>query len=555
MTFGWAAMVVAPVASGAALIRQGWAPVFGERGTIAALTVDSLSRDPPLVGMPTSLGFEDGASLSHAGPLGFWLLAIPTQLLGEPGHGLIVGALAVALLSIASVAALMRRHGDVHLEALALVLVAAMVAGIGGGILADPFNPYLGVLPLLLCLVSTWGVLAGHHRQLWVLVLAGSLTAQVHLGYVLLVVSLVALASVSLAADIMRGAGPRRRRLTNRIIPIGVLLGLAAWTGPILDQLLGTGNLVRLWRSQFGDRPVAGIDHGVDVAVEMTSIPPRWLVGRATDGFLDDPSSVRVVFSLVSIVLVVALGIRTIRRRDRVTASLSVVSIVSIVAATLSTARLLEVYPGYFDSERLLFYRLFWWPVGMFFTLTLVWGSVRSVALTPIHGAGSGVSRDLAGRWTSVIAVVGVVLIAPLGYRSAPEGAEAIYEHDVVHAEAIAGLPGSPSSVALRFHPEGHPPPAPNHPAYTVSMGLVAQLRLRGIAVRFPADGEQRVAVRGYRAEHWASGDEPVVLLYRAGADARLDPPPGYRRISITGPAPDEPINPLSVESTVFVRS
>src|SRR5690606_4422853 len=108
----------------------------------AALTVDSLSLDPPLVGMPTALGVDESGPLSHAGPLGFWLLAGPAKLMGPPGEGLIVGALMVALLSIAAVAVMVRRRRDVRLEVLTLVLVTATVAALGGSVLTDPFNPY-----------------------------------------------------------------------------------------------------------------------------------------------------------------------------------------------------------------------------------------------------------------------------------------------------------------------------------------------------------------------------------------------------------------------------
>jgi hypothetical protein len=555
LALGWAAVGLVPLASGVSLIRHGWAPVFGERGTVAALTVDSIGLDPPLVGMPTSLGVEGGAPLSHPGPLGFWLLSIPTKLMGEPGHGLIVGTVAVAVLAIASLAALLRRRGDVRLEALALVLVAAMVASIGGAILADPFNPYLGILPLLGCLLAAWGVMSGHHRQLWVLVVAGSLAAQVHLGYVPLVATLVALVSVGIAADVVRSSGARRRRLTRRIIPVGVALGLIAWTGPIVDQLLGSRNLVRLWRSQSGDRPVAGVDHGLDLAVEFTSLPPRWLLGRAGDQVLADPSALRVALSIAAVALVVMLGIWAIRRRDRALASLSVVSVVSLVVATLSSARLVSLYSGYFDSRHLLLYRLFWWPVGMVFTLAVAWGTVRVVTLVRPPGMAAD-ARDHRARVRIVAGVVaGVALIASLGYRSPPGSFDPIYRHDVTHAEAIADLPGSPEVVVLQFRPEGAAPPDGDIPEHSLSMGLVAQLRLRGIAVRFPdEDLREGAAALAYRAEHPATGDEPVVLLYRAGPDAHLDSPPGYRRISMSGPLPGDPPNPFSVPSTVSVR-
>ena len=110
LTAGWAATALAPLTSAVALVRSPWTPVI-DNAVIAAMTVDSLSTDPPLLGMPTSLGIQDGVPLSHPGPLGFWLLALPTRLWGEPGDGLVVGALLLTMASLATIAFLLRRRG------------------------------------------------------------------------------------------------------------------------------------------------------------------------------------------------------------------------------------------------------------------------------------------------------------------------------------------------------------------------------------------------------------------------------------------------------------
>src|SRR5690606_24988393 len=146
---------------------------FSDTVLIGEMMLAFIILPSPLVCMPSSLGLQDGVPLSHLVPLGFWLLAVPTKALGAPGHGLVVGATLVALLCLAGSALLLRRRGDRVSEALALALTAAMVISLGGGVFASPFNPHLGILPLQLCLLATWGVLAGRHRQLWVMVPAG----------------------------------------------------------------------------------------------------------------------------------------------------------------------------------------------------------------------------------------------------------------------------------------------------------------------------------------------------------------------------------------------
>jgi hypothetical protein len=534
----------------------------------AAMTVDSVSLDPPLVGMPTSLGLEDGAPLSHPGPLGFWLLAIPTKVMGEPGYGLVVGSALLSVASLAGIALLLRRRAIV-IEALALGLVAAMVFALGGATFANPFNPYLGILPLLLCMLAVWRVLAGHHRQLWVVVLAGSLAAQAHLGYALLVAALVAVTSVGLAVDVARSFGVRRRRLTRRIIPVGVLAGLLAWSGPIADQRFGSGNLARLLRNQSRDRATAGLDHGLDVAVEMTAVPPQWALGYARDQSLADPSAVRIALGLAATASVVGLLVWALRRRDRASASLAVVSMVSLTAATVTSARVFEPTTNpYFDAERALLYRLFWWPVGVVFALTGLWG-IYCAASTALSRRAAGVDCRRVGVPLVAGLVAGVALVAWGSYTSQPEGLGGLFQRQVANAEAIADLPGSPRTVVLRLVPPGSAPSETTTAGtprdawdigpdgqYGQAANLVAQLRLRGITVRFANEPDDGVPyMRAYRDEHRARGDEAVELLFLVGSAVHQGQPPGYRRISYTGAGPGERYNGFTVPTGVYVPS
>jgi hypothetical protein len=567
LTLAWVVVGLIVVVAAGDLIRSDWAPAI-DTSVTAAMAVDSVSFDPPLVGMPTSLGLEDGAPLSHPGPLGLWALAIPTKVLGEPGHGLVAGSAALALLTLAGIAVLLRRRRDTVLEALGLGAVAAMVISFGGATFANPFNPYLGILPLLLSMLAAAGVLAGHHRQLWVLVVAGSLAAQTHLGYGVLVAALVALAVVSLAVDARRSPAHVRRRLVRRIVPVGVALGLVAWVGPIADQLAGTRNLSRLVTAQSSERPALGVSHGLDLAVEMTSVPPRWMLDHARDQDLSDPGALRVALSAGMITLAVGLGVWAFRRRDRALVSLVVVSFVSLAAAVFTSARVVDpTDTPYFVVENAVLYRLFWWPVGALFALTVSWGVLRALTVAfraKVVEPGLGRARVplLAGLMT-VVAVVAVV-----AYSGPPATLEGYLGRESANAAAIADLPGSPDEVVLRFAPEGSAPPAA--PAagelppdvwdlgpdqrYGHAADLVAQLRLRGVTVRFadePDDGS--FFMRAYREEHPAQGGEPEVL-FLAGPDLHEEPPPGYRRISHVGAGPGEPVDVLTVPTGVFVR-
>ena len=567
LTVGWIVVGLIVVVAAGDLIRSDWAPAT-DASLVAAMVVDSVSLDPPLVGMPTSLGIEGGAPLSHPGPLGLWILAIPTKVLGEPGHGLVVGSAALAVLSLAAIAVLLRRWRDAVLEAVGLGVVAAMVISVGGGTFANPFNPYVGILPLLLCILAAAGVLAGRHRQLWVMVLSGSLAAQTHLGYGVLVGALVAVVAVSLVVDAVRGSARVRHRLVRRIVPVGVGLGLVAWIGPIVDQIAGTSNLSRLLTSQSRDRAALGLSHGVDLAVEMTSVPPRWLIDRARDQDLSDPGGVRVALSLATLALLAGLLVWAVRRRDRVLASLAVVTVISLVAAVATSARVVDpTDTPYFVVENAVLYRLFWWPVGAVFALTVSWGTVRLLSLA-LRGRSTEVHLVRAGRPLLAGLVAAIPIVAVAAYTGPPAALQGFLGRESANAAAIADLPGSPETVVLRLAPEvaaapdvsagGLPPDVWDlgpHQVYGHAANLVAQLRLRGVTVRFADEPDGGIIfMRAYRDDHRARGGETEVL-FLAGPDVHEAPPAGYRRVSWTGSGPGEPIDVLRVPTGVFVRT
>src|SRR5690606_20731350 len=90
---------------------------------------------------------------------------------------------------------------------------------------------------------------------------------------------------------------------------------------------------------------------------------------------------------------------------------------------------------------------------------------------------------------------------------------------------------------------------------YGYAVNLVAQLRLRGIAVRFAPEPDDGVTFfRAYRDAHRARGDERVEVLYLVGPSALEPPPEGYRLVSRTGAGPGEVAGPFTTPAAVLVR-
>jgi hypothetical protein len=548
LDLGWLAVAAAPVYSAASAIRAGWAAV-GDTGAIAAFTADVPGPHLPLVGMPASLPSVDGELLFHPGPLGFWVLALPTRLLGAPGEGMVVGAAAVSVLSVLAVGLLVRRWPSRLLEALLLLATAAMVASIGGNVLADPFNPALGLAPFLVFLVAVVGVVAGHHRQLWVAVLAGSFAAQLHSGYVPLVGVLVVLAAAAIGRDAVRARGDLRRRLTRHVIPIAVGLGVLAWVGPLLDQVGGYGNLARVVRSGSNSHvDTLGLDHGLDLLVSMTTIPPAWAVERAESGSPPPArDAVDTALAAGAVAAVAVLTARAARRRQRIDLAVGVVALTGVAVATFASSR---VYVGLF-SENLLFYRYFWWPVGALFGTALVFGLV-SLALDR-RSAGAARGRSGAGR-PVMIACAGLAAVAVVVTVAARQGSEPavwdILAADLVHAETLGAAEDPPGSVALAFAPFEEQPPG----WWSLALTLVGQLRLHGMDVRLaPGDLGDATPLIAYRDEHPTDGSEDVEALFVVGPLVAQPPPPGFELASRLPPEGEGGDAVLGVPSALFV--
>jgi hypothetical protein len=539
---GWFVVCATPAVSAVSAIRAGWIAV-GDSAGIAAYTSDTFSTDPPLVGMPTSLPLTDGETVYHLGPLGFWTLALPTRLLGAPGHGLVIGSATVSVLSIIGTAVLVRRWPPLA-QAILLLLIAAMVARLGSNLLADPFNPHLGLLPLLLFLVAACSATAGHLRNLPVAVVAGSFAAQVHAGYVPLVGAVGAVAALASAYDIRRCACETRPR---RVLPVCLVLGALLWLGPAIDQIAGHGNITRAIQAQGEGGATLGWAHGLDLLVDMTSLPPRWMIERAESGPVPEASGSRTILSTVVIASTVAVTAWAIGTRRRMLAAMGLVSITGLAAATWASSR---IHVDYFSS-RLLFYRLFWWPLGVLLVATLCCGI--AVAL-------GGAFRRNPDRsptqpsWVPIALAVASAAVAASGLQLTEPGVWSLVGAPEIHAEAVHNLSSRPDSVALSFSRTEGPP------GWTAdALTFVGQLRLRNIGVRFTDEtltGVIAPPLRAYRADNPATGTEDIQVLFIAGSEAAAPPPAGYEllsRIPTVGGGDDAAVG--EVHSAVYIRA
>lgn len=548
LLLGWIAVAMVPVVSGYSAARGGWTPV-GDNGLIAARTLDTFTSDIQLVGMQTSLGLYADAEVYHAGPLGYWLLAPFAEVFGEPGYGLIVGAVALNVACILAIAALVRGHRRVAVEPVALVLVALVVLALGGERLREPFNPYLGALPLLLCFVASWGVLAGRHRQLPVAVLAGSFAAQIHLSYLLLAGVSVVLAFVMTAIDARRAEADERRRLWRRTIPLSLALGVLCWIGPLIDQLFGTGNLTGLIDLNSVTTDSRSWGFAMDRLLDTVSPYPEWASGHLPRfSTPNEPGTIRSVVGVVCLAAMAATTVIAPRRGQRPLGALAGLSLVLFAIASNLMIRV----PAGFGQETFDFYRLFWIPIGAMGTAallwTVVWAASEAVAFranrSAEHPTGDAAPdpRRRAPQWASVgLACLAVGLTVPVSVAShdpldgGREPLSALFGDARVHAARVAELPEAGDGVAIGFDlTDGRSTDGINAGLLGHIEGLVAQLRLMDIEVNLIPNGSADMGImQSYLEDHTADGSEGVVIVYRVGSLlSESDAPEGYSLLS-----------------------
>jgi len=544
LTAAWILVGLPVVTSAVSAWRGDWLPI-GDVAIVAAKVADSTTTEPPLVGGWTSLGRMDDEPLHHAGPLGLWLLAAPTRLLGSPGAGLVLGAAAITIVSLALLAVCIRRWGHPQAEAALILVTAAMVASLGGDRFSDPNAPFVGTMPLFVVLVATIGVSLGHHRQFWALIAAGSLAAQTHLGYAPLV-GVAVLVAVGLIVVRGRAEDEDEPVPWRRTLSIGVGLGLVAWIGPIIDQLFSSQNLSRLLTERASsEEPTVGFGVAFDILIDTTATPGGWLRGRADNGPLPDPSMLDLGLAAVTLVALVAVGVAAHRRRDLLTRAISATAIGTLIVATISAASVTAIEVG----AGLLYYRLFWWPAGALCTAALLLGGLH--LLERVVNADRGLPIVVFAA-----ALVAIVLV-PFGHHGVSESSLVHHRPLLSLSDAIVDHPDSGDGVLfLLDEPAGSTVITEEFFLALMSPTVIAELRLSGIDVRFPVGefNSDRGPIGAYAYGRPATGNEGLTVLFRTGAEAMEAPPEGFELL-IRDPGATDPDVSFSIPTAAFVSA
>ena len=329
---------------------------------VLAMRVADVGHSTPLLGPYSRFGWN------HPGPLLYWLLAIPYNLLGGRSVDLLAGSGLFACGVTGAVLAIAWRRGRLPLVALSSVALAVLVHSMGPSMLRDPWNPYITLLPLVLLVFLAWSGAEGDRWAWPALLLTGSFLVQSHVGYT---VTVLAVGAVAWAlAWQRRGTVPlmppdrRRRRLLTGTL---VVIGMACWLPVLVDQFAGSGNLGAIG-SYFisGSDSPAGLGTALGQAARHLAAPDAPWLGAiepaGLDGALPGSSALDLALPVLAFGLA-ALGAWRMRCGSALRFQLLVG--VLTLAGIIATSRITGPLFGYLVR--------WWWIIACLWWLSIVW--------------------------------------------------------------------------------------------------------------------------------------------------------------------------------------
>lgn len=386
---------------------RGWRP-SGDDAVITFHAWQSLSLHPPLVGQPI-LGGSSGPAAHDSGPLLYWLLAVPVHL--DPTHGALWGA---ALLCAAATAVGVFAVWSVRgwAASLGLLVVLGMVVWERPELITDPvWNPNIGLVFFVAAGALAWAVAAGRLAYWPAQVLFASFAAQCHLTFA------VGAALAVVVAPLIGMA--RAGRLSRRLIP-GIVVGLACWLGPLVQQLTSPhGNFSALLALRRSGHAL-GWSFGFRALAAVVAPSGAWIHGSGLGKILSllagvTPGGTAAGAVILAGLCVLSVALWLTRRRDQ--AALCAVLAVLAGAEAYTLASYTPDTVGRFIALGYIVPVM--WPVGTGILLIAVWlladisvDLQRRWRPRPVGGERDG---RIPRRWRPILVLGAAALVAALG--------------------------------------------------------------------------------------------------------------------------------------------
>lgn len=495
------ALVLTPfaVAAVAAFLRP-WSPASDE--AVFLTRVLDVPGNVPLVGNYSRYGWN------HPGPFLFWWFAAP--LWASSGSTSVALLTAVVLKGAAAGVAVWlagRRAGLVG-AALAAGACSLLLVAHPDGAFAI-WNPTIVLFAFVACLFGCWATADGDAWGVPVVVVAGSVCIQAHVGYAPVVLLPTAVAAAVVAVRWWR-LDDRRAALRGRSVAplvVALVLGVGLWAPAMWDQAFGSGNLGALVR-YFLD--AGGQKVGAGEALRLTArayLPwGPWAGGADPTVAFGDAVGLSVVWLLVPVAGLAAAGWSARRRGDATLGRLTVVAAVAGLAGVVAVASIRDTPFPY----------LFTWTRGI---AALMW---FTVALAAWRWAADALPEWRAALRTGATAVA-VLLVAVACVRAPTADRPRAMSSDAVRALTPAALAAAPegSTVAMEL--------TLSEAFSGVGDGLLYQLASHDRAIVVPGD-PGRGSAWSDRGGDAADADVQLAVVVGAAIE-QWDADPAWRAI------------------------
>jgi hypothetical protein len=440
---------------------------------------------------------------SHPGPAFAYLMAVPYRVFGSDSAAMLVGALLVNALAIATIVLVARRWGGLELASVVALGMALLTVTLPSTFLADPWNPFVTVFPFGAYLMLVWASTCGDRWALPVACGVGTFCVQTHIGY-------AGPVAVLLAWAIYRALRDRRASRPNRDTRRGLtMLGVSAvvlvvlWLPPVYEQFAHSPGNITATYDYFSRaaQPPQGIRNGARVVAAQFTLAPDWLLGlRGVSPFSGEPAAMHQNAVPLLLLAFAAAGVVAFRRRYLALRGAVIVLALTIGVGALAAAQIIGAMAEY----RL---RWLWVVAALTVALTVAIGIRRLAERTPS-----------IRRVAVVVATAGAVALAGVGVARAtsaePPDAQRDAEVARVAHQLIAHVGSGHDPVLLR---------AASQTAFEDMKGVALAMDQAGIGVRVPESTDNRLTFGRSRADRHGR----VRGLYVVVTDAQID---DYRR-------------------------
>jgi hypothetical protein len=506
---GLAAVAVAPLIAAAVRMLTAFSGYAASSDNASnELTVRDVGSHLVLLGPFSRNGW------SHPGPAFAYLMAIPYRVLGSDSTAMLVGALLVNGIAIATIVVLARRWGGRDLAVTGALGMALLTVTLPSGFLADPWNPFVTVLPFGAYLMLIWASTCGDRWALPVACGVGTFCVQTHIGYAAPVATVLLWAVWRVVRDRNR---PKVRGEGSRglgALGVGAVVLAVMWLPPLYEQLIHSPGNFRATYEYFADakQPPQGLGNGARVVGAQFTLTPDWLLGlRGVNPFSGESAAVHQDPIPVLLVAFVVAGVVAYRRRYIALRAFVVVVAITIVVGAVAAGQIIGTMAEY---------RLRWlWVVAV-----LALAGTLAVALRGVTQRWPAVGPTLvAGLTVSAVVLAGVGVA-----RSAsadPPGLDQNAEVMRLGRQLIRDLPAGHDPVLLR---------ATSFAAFEDVKGLALALDRAGVGVRVPESADNRLTFGRSRADRHGRVRMLLVVAENTDVDktARLR---GARELAYVG--------------------